>query len=92
MSAFVIASFNLLDEDKLKQYSAAAARTIAKFEGEFIAKGKSANIHGEKRFAMTAVIQFVDKETAENWYQSAEYQQIIPLRNQAMDSHFQIVG
>jgi len=92
MSSLVIASFNLLDETKLKQYSAAAAETLQQYGGEFIAKGKASTLHGEPRFAMTAVIQFADRETAENWYRSENYQKIIPLRNQAMESHFQIVG
>lgn len=92
MSSLVIASFNLLDETKLKQYSAAAAETLQQYGGEFIAKGKSSTLNGESRFAMTAVIQFADRETAESWYHSENYQKIIPLRNQAMESHFQIVG
>ncbi len=92
MSSLVIASFNVLDESKLKKYSAAAAPTIATHGGDFVAKGKSTKLDGETNFTMTAVIAFADKEAATNWYTSTEYQKIIPLRNEAMESHFQIIG
>jgi len=38
------------------------------------------------------VIQFPDRQAAVNWYHSAEYQAIIPLRDQGMDSVFHLVG
>lgn len=92
MNSLVIVNFNLLDQYKLKQYSAAAALTLATYGGEFLAKGKPARLHGDTNYSMVAVIKFADKESAINWYESAEYQKIIPLRNEAMDSNFQVVG
>lgn len=92
MSALVIVSFNVLDQEKLKQYSAAAGPTVASHGGEFMVKGKSSTLHGDGNFDMTAVIQFTDMEAANNWYNSTEYQAIVSLRNEAMESHFQIVG
>ena len=88
----MIVSFNVLDQEKLKQYSAAAGPIVASQGGEFIVKGKSSTLHGDSNFDMTAVIQFTDKEAADNWYNSAEYQSIVSLRNEAMESHFQVVG
>lgn len=92
MNSFVIVSLNLLNEEKLKQYSAKAAPTVSNFGGEFIAKGKPTQLHGDSKFAMTVVIQFPDNDSANNWYHSEEYQQLIPLRNEAIESHFQLVG
>jgi uncharacterized protein (DUF1330 family) len=40
---------------------------------------------------MKAVIEFPDKESAINWYNSAAYQAIIPLREQGMHSQFHLV-
>ena len=34
------------------------------------------------------VIKFADKETAQNWYNSDEYQAAVPIREQAMDAVF----
>ncbi|MFT7179032.1 MAG: hypothetical protein ACI84B_001257, partial [Oceanospirillaceae bacterium] len=55
-------------------------------------KGKPTQLHGNNAFAITAVIKFPDNESAKNWYKSNEYQQIIPLRSEAMDCHFQLIG
>lgn len=92
MQSLVIVTFNILDEDKLKEYSAAAAPTVAHFNGEFIAKGKPSQLHGDNNYAISAVIKFPDKHSAENWYNSSEYQEIIPLRNKAMDCQFQLIA
>jgi uncharacterized protein (DUF1330 family) len=92
MHSLVIVAFNILKEEKFKEYSAAAAPTVASFGGEFIAKGKPTQLHGDNTFAITAVIKFPDNESAKNWYNSNEYQQIIPLRSEAMDCHFQLIG
>lgn len=92
MSSLVIVNFNLLDQDKLKQYSTAAALTLVTYGGEFLAKGKPTHLHGDLNYSMTVVIQFTDKESAINWYESTEYQKIIPLRNEAMNSNFQLIG
>ncbi len=92
MSAYAIANFNVLNEDKLKQYGAAAAATIGQYGGEYIAKGKAVSLHGEANHSMMVVIKFKNLETATNWYQSEEYQQLIPVRNEAMDSEFRLVG
>ena len=92
MSALVMVSFNLLDKEKLAQYSAAAGPTVTSHGGVFLAKGAAKNLQGESNFEMGAVIQFSDTEAALTWYNSEEYQQLIALRNEAMQSLFQIVG
>jgi len=38
------------------------------------------------------IIRFPDRESAVNWYRSPEYQEIIPVRDQAMDSQFHLVS
>ena len=92
MSAFVIANFKVQDEDKLNQYGAAAAATLEKFGGQYLAKGKTDILHGISNHPMTVVIQFPDKEAANNWYQSDDYQKLLDVRNEAMESDFQLVG
>lgn len=92
MSSLVIVNFNVLDQDKLAQYGAAAALTLVSYGGEFIAKGQPTSLYGDSNYSITAVIKFEDKESAIAWYESDEYQKIIPLRTEAMDGHFQVVG
>ena len=92
MSSLVIVNFNVLNQEKLAEYSSAAALTLVKYGGEFIAKGKPAALHNDLPYEVTAVIQFVDNKSVIAWYDSVEYQKIIPLRNEAMDGVFQVIG
>lgn len=92
MSALIIVDLTVKDIEKLQTYSALAAKTISNFNGEFIAKSPIETLHGSANFTTKAVIQFADKETAKAWYHSDEYQAIIPIRDQAIDSQFHLVG
>jgi uncharacterized protein (DUF1330 family) len=92
MSSLVIVNFNLLDPEKLALYSEAAALTVANYGGEFMVKGVPELLCGDTQYDGGAVIKFSDKATATAWYESAEYQKIIQLRNEAMNGYFQILG
>ncbi|MDB5921054.1 MAG: hypothetical protein JWR40_5288 [Massilia sp.] len=92
MSAYIIVDLTVKDAEKLSQYSTAAAPTVAKFNGQFLTKGKIQPLHGVSAFQNKAVIQFPDTESALSWYASPEYQQLIALRNDGMDCQFHLVG
>ena len=92
MSALVVVDFTPLNKEKMQEYGASAAATIAQHGGEFIAKGQIESLAGEASHKMKAVIQFTDLEAAKRWYLSDEYQAIIPLREQGMDAKFHLVG
>jgi len=92
MSALIIVDLNPTDKDALSTYSALAAPTLIPFSGEFIAKGPIEALHGDTIYSTKVVIQFPDREHAQNWYQSAAYQAIIPTRDQGMESQFHLVG
>lgn len=91
MSSYIIVELNVLDAEKLAQYSQLAAPTVAKFGGKFIAKGAAQVLHGDKLFANKVVIEFASDIQAQDWYHSEDYQGLIELRDQAMDSQFQLV-
>ncbi len=91
MSCLVIVDLTPMDKARLAQYSEKAAKTLAPFHGEFIAKGEIETLHGDAPHPLKAVIQFPDKEQARNWYNSDAYQAIIPLRNEGMNSQFHLV-
>ena len=91
MSSYIIVESNVLDSEKLKQYSQLAAPTVAKLGGEFLVKGEVLALQGESEFSKRAVIKFSNQLTAKQWYQSEEYQALIELRNQAMESRFHLV-
>ena len=92
MTAYVIVGLTPKDPEKLKEYSAKAAPTIAKHKGEFIVKGTPTSLFGTYDYAMQVIIVFPSRELAETWYTSPEYQALIPVRNEGMDASFQLVG
>jgi len=92
MSAFIIVDLTPTDPEKAQAYGASAATTIARYDGEFVVKGAIEPLSGGSHHQTKAIIQFADREAALNWYQSDEYQALIPLRDQGMDSTFHLVS
>jgi uncharacterized protein (DUF1330 family) len=92
MTALIIVDLTPIDSEQLSQYSALAAKTLLGYQGEFIAKAPIEVLHGNSTHKVKVVIQFPDREKAESWYNSEEYQKIIPIRDKGMNSQFHLVG
>lgn len=92
MTAFIIVDLTPIDHEKLTEYSQKAAQTLTKFKGEFLTKGAIDVLHGDSSFSTKVIIQFPSKEEAKSWYQSSEYQAILPIRNKGMKSQFHLVS
>nr|WP_321509761.1 DUF1330 domain-containing protein [uncultured Celeribacter sp.] len=79
MSAYIIATIEVSDAEDYQTY---ASQTVAQAEawgGRFLVKGGAPEqVEGESpsRFV---VIEFPDRETAKKWYNSPEYQEILPI-------------
>ena len=93
MSAYMIARVDVTDLDAWKNYAANAGPTVEKFGGKYIARGGS--LTGLENFEdegkRVVIIRFPDVETAENWYNSPEYQEVKKLRDGAGHGRFMIV-
>ena len=86
MSAFLIATVTVKDAKKFQEYGGKAMETIQAFNGELMLRGKYEGVlAGNTNHQAAAIIKFPDIETLNNWYQSDEYQAIIPLRDEAAD-------
>lgn len=91
MAAFIVVDLTPTDKDKLVEYSAKAAQTLIPFNGQFLTKGAIVQLHGDSSFTTKVIIQFPTKDEAKNWYESSEYQAIIPTRNKGMKSQFHLI-
>lgn len=91
MTCFITVDLTPTNKEQLIQYSQKAASTVEKFQGQFLVKGEIEKLHGEKTHIMKAIIQFPNEESAINWYNSDEYQALIPLREEGMISQFHLV-
>jgi uncharacterized protein (DUF1330 family) len=86
MSACVIGHITVRDEDKWAQYRAQVPATLAPWGAELLFRGKvEAVLAGNHPHTDTVVIRFPDTAAVDGWYQSAAYQALIPLRQQAAD-------
>ena len=86
MSACVIGHITVKDEEKWAQYRAQVPATLAPWGAELLFRGQRADIlAGQHAHLDTVVIRFPDADTVDAWYNSPEYQALIPLRQQAAD-------
>ena len=92
MAAFVVVLATPKDEAKLQEYGGKARETLASFGGEVAAGGPCETLYGENSHGRIVVLQFPDANTAKNWYNSADYQALIPMRKEAMDAVFVLGG
>ena len=87
MSAFLIVYGTTKDPAALSEYSAAAGPTLAAHGAELVVKGAPLALAGQAP-GLTVVYRFADREAAKRWYESPEYQRLIPLREKALESTF----
>jgi len=92
MSAYIIVGLTPKDADKLQQYGANVPSTLAKFSGEVVVKGPVEQLHGRFDHKVQVILMFPSREHAYNWYHSEQYQSLISIRDQGMDSQFQLIG
>ena len=86
MSACVIGHITVKDEEKWAEYRAQVPATLAPWGAELLFRGQRAGIlAGQHEHVDTVVIHFPDADTVDAWYDSPEYQALIPLRQQAAD-------
>lgn len=86
MTAFFIATSTVKDVEKFQEYGGKATATLAAFGAKLVIKGKAEKtIAGNSDHQVVAVASFPDMETLDNWFNSTEYQALIPLRDEAVD-------
>jgi uncharacterized protein (DUF1330 family) len=81
MSAYVIANVDVRDLEAYEAYRSRTRETIEAHGGRFIVRGGAIDVlEGEPEVHRLVIIEFPDREAARGWYESPEYQAILPLR------------
>jgi uncharacterized protein (DUF1330 family) len=92
MRAFVISLEKLHDPAMLAEYGRTVIATFAPFGGKFVVRsGSLTKMEGEWPYERTAILEFPSREKAEAWYNSAEYQKILPLRVNSTTTNLVII-
>lgn len=92
MAGYVIADSKVHDPEAMKAYGAKVGETLKKYGGKVLIAGAPSDIkEGDWTPSRMVVLQFESVEAAQTWYNSPEYQEILPLRLAAADDNFMII-
>lgn len=84
--AYVIGHITVKDATKWQEYRSKVPATLQPWGGELVLRGAlRAVLDGEYPHSDTVVIRFPNLTALNNWFTSAEYQALIPLRQAAAD-------
>lgn len=84
--AYVVGHITVKDESKWAEYRSRVPATLAPWGAELVFRGKQvAALAGANPHADIVVIRFPDPGAVNAWHSSAQYQALIPLREEAAE-------
>lgn len=85
-AAYVVGHITVKNPEKWDEYRRRVPATLHPWGAELLLRGKlAAVLAGEHTHSDTVVIRFPSVAAVKGWYASAEYQALLPLRNEAAD-------
>ncbi len=86
MAAYLIGHITVKDPVKWAEYCSKVPATVAPWDASLVFRGDQAQVlAGEHGYTDTVVICFPSRAAINAWYESAAYQAIVPIRQQAAD-------
>ena len=84
MVAYVIGEIDVRDAETYGSYAKESPKAVKKFGGRFIARGgRTHSLEGEGPPSRVVIVEFDTVADAKAFYNSKEYQDIVPLRQAA---------
>jgi uncharacterized protein (DUF1330 family) len=81
MPAYFIAELETTNAAGMEPYRAAVPATIAQYGGRFLTRGGATQLlEGGPEPKRIVILEFADAAAAKRWYDSPEYQKILPMR------------
>jgi uncharacterized protein (DUF1330 family) len=87
MPAYVVVMYDITDPEGYQKYLAGAGATIQAHGGEVLAADRSVEVLEGPAPAVTVIIRFKDKATAEAWYRDEDYQAVVHFRQDSSEGH-----
>ncbi|MFT5182780.1 MAG: hypothetical protein ACI8S3_002673 [Alphaproteobacteria bacterium] len=92
MAAYVIVDSSVHDPDRIKAYGAKVGETLKGHGARPIVAGNAIEVlEGDWNPSRLIVLEFADADAARAWYNSPEYQEILPIRLEAANDKMLIV-
>lgn len=92
VKGYIIVTESIKDPEGMAEYGKVAAKAMANGATVLAVDTKFEVLEGEWPATQTVVLEFESPEAARAWYESAEYQAAIPLRQAAADCNAVIVN
>ena len=92
MTYVVVSIKEIRDLEAFRDYAVRVTPIIERYGGKYVAVDKAPDVRaGEWPFVRTVIVAYPNYSAAQNWYNSPEYQQIIPIRQRAVDANIVMV-
>ena len=89
MAAYVIVDTEVTNPEAYEEYRRQVPATVERYGGRFAVRGgRYETIEGNWQPKRIVVLEFPDYARARQWYDSPEYQAIIPLRERNARTNF----
>lgn len=81
MAAYLLAQLDVHDPEMFQRYREKVSALVQAFGGRYLVRGGDITpLEGEAPASRVVIIEFADREAAKRWYDSEEYQKILPDR------------
>jgi uncharacterized protein (DUF1330 family) len=91
MAAYVVVNVEVNDPEAYREYTAQVPGTLEKYGGRFLVRGGEPQVLEGSPLPRVVVIEFASTEQANAWYQSPEYQAILPIRQRNARTSFLVI-
>jgi uncharacterized protein (DUF1330 family) len=92
MGTLLIGQLLIHDREQYRNYESKVLSTVKKHGGRLIFLSDEVQVlEGKYDYKRTVIMEFPSKQIAEGWYNSPEYQEIIPLRTSSSDANIIVV-
>jgi uncharacterized protein (DUF1330 family) len=92
MAAYVIVDSNVHDPERIKAYGAKVGATIKAHGAKPLVNGGAIEVlEGDWNPTRLVMLEFADADAARAWYNSPEYQEILPIRLEAANDKLLLV-
>ena len=88
MSAYFIANYNITDRTLYKEYLEKSGPLVNKYGGKLSALSPKGETVEGSTAAMMVIIEFDSEQTAQDWYNDTEYQEVAKLRHSSTEDGF----
>ena len=93
MAAYIVAQLKVHDPAMFQRYREAVTPLVDRFGGRFRVRGGELEVlEGDWPLPRLVIIEFQSRDAARLFYDSPEYQKILPLRQESADGTVAIVA